>query len=126
MSREIVSTNNYSERLLKLVPAEWISGYIAIKGILDSNNTAGANAYFCVMVIQLLLLPLYLRFALGVKKVTQILLTSISFLVWVFSVGGAQFGSLSWYESYYGSIALILWTLAIPIWKCDSTSDVRE
>jgi hypothetical protein len=126
MSREILNKNNYSERLIKLVPAEWISAYIAIKGILDSNTNAGMNVYFFVISIQFILLPAYLRFALDVRKVSQIALTSISFLVWVFSLGGTPFGGLGWYESYYGSIALILWTLAIPIWKCDSTSDARE
>ena len=125
MARQILETNSYTDRLLKLVPAEWVSSYIAIKGILDSNLNAGNEVYFAVIVVQLVVLPVYLRYALRITNKAQIFVTTVSFLVWVFSVGGAHFGQLGWYESYYGSITLILWTSTIPIWKCAGSPDSR-
>ena len=118
MARQILETNSYSDRLLKLVPAEWVSSYVAIKGILDSNSNAGNGVYFAVIAVQLVVLPIYLRYALRIENKAQVFVTTVSFLVWVFSLGGGHFGQLGWYETYYGSIALILWTSTIPIWKC--------
>jgi hypothetical protein len=122
MARQIKQDSTYADRLLKLVPAEWVSGYIAIKGILDSNQDVDSTIYFTVIAIQLIILPFYLIYALRIKNTSQIWLTSISFLVWVFSVGGQQFGSLEWYYPYHGTIVLILWTSAIPMWNCGSNS----
>lgn len=121
MPRQVLDTNSYSERLLKLVPAEWVSAYVAIKGLLDSDTGAASSSYFWVIGIQVLVLPLYLRFALNIQSWSQTWVTCVSFLIWVFSLGGQQFGTLDWYKAYYGSIALILWTSAIPIWKCGRT-----
>ena len=122
MARQILETNNYNERLLKLVPAEWVSAFVGIKGILDSA-LAPSGAYFWVIAIQLLALPFYLIWGLKIKSRGQVCVTCISFAVWVFSLGGQHFGALSWYESYYGSIAIILWTSISPVWKFSNPSD---
>ena|SRR5215218_8351805 len=123
MPRQILETNNYGERLLKLVPAEWVSAYIAIKGILDSSsNPPSKEVYFVIIGIQFLVLPFYLKYALQIKNAAQVWITSLSFLIWVFSVGGQHFGALGWYEGYYGSVLIILWTSTIPIWRCTNTN----
>ena len=115
MPRSISKTNTYGDKLLKLIPAEWVSAYIAIKGILDSAPNATHQMYYFTVAALFVLLPFYLRYALGVKTASQIVVTTFSFVVWTISLGGEYVGALSWYEPYYGSILLIFWTLAIPI-----------
>lgn len=115
MPRNISKTNTYADKLFKLIPAEWVSAYIAIKGILDSEPTATHAIYYLTVVALFILLPFYLRYVAGVKTSSQIVVTMFSFVVWVISLGGDYVGSISWYQPCYGSILLILWTLAIPI-----------
>lgn len=115
MARTISHTNTYMDKLVKLIPAEWVSAYVALKGILDSAPGAPHLVYYATVVLLLLLLPLYLRRVMGVESVGQILATMVSFVIWVFSLGGEYVGALPWYEPYQGSIVLILWTLAIPV-----------
>jgi len=115
MPRAISQTSTYADRLVKLIPAEWVSAYVAIKGILDSAQGVSHATYYGTTLLLLILLPLYLRCVLAVESKRQIFVTTASFVVWVFSLGGDHVGTLSWYEPYQGSILLILWTLAIPI-----------
>ncbi len=114
MARTIEQTNTYTEKLVKLIPTEWVSAYVAIKGILDSVRGPHL-AYYMAILALLVLLPLYLRRVLHVQAVNQIAMTMGSFVVWVFSLGGDHVGTIWWYEPYQGSIGLILWTLVIPI-----------
>ncbi len=115
MPRAIAPNSTYADKLVKLIPAEWVSAYVAIKGILDSAQGASHAMYYGTTLVLLLLLPLYLRYVLAIESKRQIFVTTASFVVWVFSLGGEHVGAFWWYEPYQGSIALILWTLAIPI-----------
>ncbi len=125
MPRAISQTSTYTDKLAKLIPAEWVGAYIAIKGILDSAQGAPHAVYYGTTLFLLLLLPLYLRCVLAVESKMQIFVTTASFVVWVFSLGGDHVGALSWYEPYQGSIALILWTLAIPVLISQHGGDSR-
>jgi hypothetical protein len=115
MPRTIAPASTYTDKLVKLIPAEWVGAYIAIKGILDSAPGVPHAMYYGTTLVLLLLLPAYLRCVLAVKSNVQIFVTTVSLGVWVFSLGGDYVGALSWYEPYQGSILLILWTLIIPI-----------
>ncbi len=108
-------TSTYADKVIKGIPAEWVSAYVAIKGILDSTQNDVQRTFYAIILILLILLPCYLWYVRGVKSTRQISVTTISFLVWVFSLGGDHVGALSWYKPYQGSVLLILWTLAIPI-----------
>ncbi|MBN1508347.1 MAG: hypothetical protein JW955_15975 [Sedimentisphaerales bacterium] len=115
MPRNISSANTYTDKLIKLIPAEWVSAYIAIKGILDSAQDVTHAMYWATFLILLVGLPFYLRRVLDIKAKKQIAVTTVSFIVWVFSLGGEHVGAIEWYAPYQGSILLILWTLAVPI-----------
>jgi hypothetical protein len=108
-------TRTYMDKLVRLIPAEWVSAYLTIKGILDSTTSDVRMVYWLVIVILLILLPFYLWRVLAIKSKTQIAVTTTSFVVWVFSLGGDHVGAFSWYEPYQGSITLILWTLVAAV-----------
>ncbi len=45
MPRKISQTNTYTDKLVKLIPAEWISAYVALKGILESSQGATVRTF---------------------------------------------------------------------------------
>jgi hypothetical protein len=46
--------------------------------------------------------------------ITQAAIATVSFAIWVFAVGG-PFATMSWYDSLYGALVLIAYTLVIGL-----------
>jgi hypothetical protein len=44
--------------------------------------------------------------------VTQTAVATVSFVIWVFAIGG-PFATTHWYDSIYGAVVIVLYTLAI-------------
>jgi hypothetical protein len=110
--------DTYKSRLFKYIPAEVIAAYLTVQGIIE---TAGANTkanlpvlLWVTTVFLLAATPFYLKRIQKVKKGQQIIISSLSFLVWVFFLGG-PFKNLSWYDPIYGAILFPLFTFLIPI-----------
>jgi len=116
MSREITDTNTYLEKLFKLIPSEVVATYLAIQGLVATEPDVQKYVVIGAGVILLIAIPFYLWRVQNVKSKIQIILTMISFIVWVFSIGG-PFLYFLWYLPTYGSIVLILWTFLLPILK---------
>jgi len=112
MAREIRKDQKYKDRLLKLIPSEIVAAYIVLAGIIPI--TSAKWGLLIVSVVLLILVPLYLWRIQDVKRLVQIVVTTISFVVWIYSIGGPF---LYWgiYEKWIASVVLILWTLIVPI-----------
>jgi hypothetical protein len=115
----IAPPNDFKERLVKLIPSEIITAYASILGLLKVATippTTNMIIQWVVFFILLVLTPVYLYFIALVKKQGQIIFTTIAFVIWVTVVGG-PFESImdATLTSLLGSIALILYTLLIPI-----------
>lgn len=59
---------------------------------------------------------LYLQRVERVSKLQQLLISTVAFAVWVFSLGG-PFSAFTWYSPLYGAILLPLYTFSIPIFQ---------
>lgn len=115
MPRNITSENGYYDRMTKLIPGEVVGAYIAVKGILDGQSDVTNTSYYGVIfVMGMVIVPGYLIFTLNVRSRVQILATIATFFIWSISLGGQHVTSIEWYQPYWGSIAIILWTLVIP------------
>jgi hypothetical protein len=118
MARAIADTDNYQDRLVKLIPSELVAAYTTIQGLLTSQ---GSSVYQPALAIIAALLafvgvPLYLMRAMGVKSWGQIGLTVVAFLIWVYCLGGSNLWWVAgWYTDYWGSVAMILFTLFMPV-----------
>jgi hypothetical protein len=107
--------DKYKNRLLKYIPAEVVALYLALLGILDASDRGGnAVLQWVIFVFCLVGTYLYLRRVGGVSKQTQLVLSTVAFAVWAFSLGG-PFGLYGWYEPLYGALLLPMFTFAIPI-----------
>lgn len=106
-----VETDDYAKRLLKLIPSEIIAAYVTVAGLIPEGNSMWLWGITAVLFI---LITPYLRNFQGVTSPLHYAVSSISFVVWVFAIGG-PFATMSGYQSWMGSIVLILWTLVPPL-----------
>ena len=105
--------NTFVQVLLKLIPSEIIAVWVFIQGVLPQELAPQ-------LVVSLLLVaitPLYLRAAMGVRARGQLVVSTLSLVVWIYALGQGPVRYISppWYEPWYGSVALALWTLVPPM-----------
>jgi hypothetical protein len=110
----------FQDRLLKYIPAEIVAVYVGIDGVLRaSTNVPVLALQWAVFVTLLAGTWLYLARVQKVTKRQQLLISTIAFAVWVFSIGG-PFASFPWYSPVYGAVLLPLYTFAVPIIEADA------
>ena len=119
MSRQLNRDSNYQDRLLKLIPAEFIGLYVAVSQLVANEPSLRQPVLICIVVGFVVLIPVYLYFVQGIRRAGQLLVTSASFLVWAYSLGDA-FQPGPWIQSnlfvpVIGSIAIVLWTGLMPL-----------
>jgi hypothetical protein len=118
-------TDDYSSRLIKYIPAEVVAVYLTVQSAIlaavpsaesgTQTTTVDQPALFWgVFVILLVLTPLYLLRTQGVTKKVQLIISTLSFAVWVFTIGG-PFLTLSWYQPLYGAVLLPLYTFGVAL-----------
>jgi hypothetical protein len=120
MARSIKPDQDYKSKLLKLIPSEIIAAYMVIHGILagqviqvgqnDLTHIVGWSVFIALLVLT----PLYLVKLHNVKSRAQVILTTISFPVWVYTIGG-PFKMAGLYQPQIASCILVVWTLIIPL-----------
>ena len=136
MAREVNNTQPYSDKLVKLIPSEIVGAYMVLSGIL--GYTAGKNVTISalpktipdtelkpillqiVFFILLILTPVYLKKISKVNNVKQLFITTISFIILVYSLVG-PFIIWNIYYSLIGSIAIVLWSLIVPLFISPSS-----
>jgi len=113
MGRAIEQENSFLQVLLKLIPSEVIAVFIFIQGVMP-------RVLLPHLVIALLLVgitPVYLYWAGGVRSRQQLVISTLSLVVWVYAMGAGPFRFIRppWYEPWHGAVALALWTLIPPM-----------
>jgi hypothetical protein len=104
---------DYFSMLVRIIPAEIVTAFVTVDGVVRSSQRMPASLYWCVFVILLLITPL---FSMRVKRYSrlQAVVCTLSFAVWTCAIGG-PFRSLSWYDPAIGSVTLAVYTLIVPI-----------
>ena len=67
-----------------------------------------------VTVLMTIMTPFYLKRFQRVIDSTQLAISTVSFLVWVYTLGG-PFRIWGLYRSWFASVLLVIWTLAVPL-----------
>lgn len=129
MGRQVNSTQTFADKLMKLVPTEIVGAYMVLAGII--GYPAGSAVYVAaasevtddalrafliqfIFAVLLVLTPVYLRRVGRVESVTQIVVSTLSFAVWVYSLGG-PFVVWGCYYPLMGSVILVLWAVFTPL-----------
>jgi len=122
MARTVNKADSYMSRLLKHIPSEIVMAYIAIDGVLRTtyNPNIWAEREMLSMVLWIvcaaltIITPFWLWRVMGVRRLPQLLVSTLSVPVWLFALGG-PFALLDWYQPAFGAIVLPLYTLIVPI-----------
>lgn len=121
---EALDKASYFEKLLKYIPGELVAAYLALDGILREElmtDHISQVLYWGVFGALLLLTPLYVKYRPSQEAQDESIrfhccAATVAFAVWVFALGGPF--AVTWpniYRPVYGSLLLIITTLALPI-----------
>ena len=133
MSREINSTQPFQDKVVKLIPTEIVGAYMVLNGIIGlpaatptisatrfpsappvSDDTLRFDLLQAVFAILLVLTPLYLAKIAKVTNRRQLAVTTMSFVVWAYTLGG-PFVVWGLYYPLVASVLLVIWSLVVPM-----------
>ena len=130
MGRQLSQAQSYADKVMKLVPTEIVGAYMVLGGIIGyppgatvrvadsaSGITDDVLRAFLIQftfAVLFVLTPVYLRRVGHVASIGQIVLSTATFVVWVYSLGG-PFVVWGVYYPLMGSVALVLWALIVPL-----------
>ncbi len=129
MGRRIVSSqlqvakgtkvDTYFDRIVKYIPADIISAWVAVTGLISGRDDIPVNAILWIAFIVGIIVTAFwiLRETSeppGKPALTQTSISTGAFVVWVFALGG-PFSTLAFYKPVYGSLILILFTLVVGL-----------
>lgn len=117
--------DEYFDRLLKYIPADVVGLWLAGNGLIQSQaGDARIGALWLLFVIGFVLTAVWTkRLTQESGKATalqQIALSCVSFFVWVFAIGG-PFAELPFYQPFYGSFLLLIYTSTVPLFPAPPT-----
>jgi hypothetical protein len=113
MGRAIEPENSFLLVLLKLIPSEVIAVFVFIQGVTPGRFWP----HFILALLLVGLTPLYLSRAGGVKSHMQLILSTLSLVVWIYAMGTGplRFVRPPYYEPWHGAVLLAVWTLVPPM-----------
>ncbi len=104
--------------ILKYIPAEVVTAFVAVDAAFRAASAVPDGLPWLVFGILWLLTPIYVwRATTEAGKPpakAQIIVSTISFFVWVVTLGG-PFSTLPGYTPLYGAVTLPIWTVIPPI-----------
>jgi hypothetical protein len=123
VSRTIEQENSFLQVLLKLIPSEVIAVFIFIQGVMPPSLLP----HLVMAVILVAITPVYLARASGVTSRAQLVVSTLSLVVWIYAIGTGpiRFIHRPYYEPWHGAVALALWTLVPPIFLTPRETPTR-
>lgn len=110
----------YLTKVVKYIPAEVVAAYVAASRALEGarDQVPLETVLWVVAAVLLALTPLWMLVAAAEpgkpRPIFQAGAAAFAFACWVFALGG-PFAFQAWYRPVYGTLVLILATLAIPL-----------
>jgi hypothetical protein len=123
VSRSIDKENSFVQVLLKLIPSEIIAVFIFVQGVMPRLLVP----HLVVALLLIAITPLYLSRAMGVRSQVQLVVSTISLVVWIYAMGAGplRFVRPPWYEPWHGAVALAVWTLVPPMFLAGKSVEGR-
>jgi uncharacterized membrane protein len=120
-SRTAGTVDGYFDRVIKYIPGDVVAAWTAATGLISSLGDAATPqmneagnvlwiAFFFGLVVTALWTWRQTSESNTRPAVTQIVVATLAFTVWVFALGG-PFKELSFYRGQYGALVLIGFTL---------------
>lgn len=116
-------TDSYFEKLLKYIPADIVAAFVALDGILKEGGNDPLWLSWAVFGALLVLTPFYICYikttppGIVTAKTFHWAASTFAFAVWVFALGGPFAVTFAWYKPVFGTVLLIITTLALPVFE---------
>jgi hypothetical protein len=112
-----IPDDSYRERLLKYIPVETITLFIAVYG--TTYYISGSETWYPLMARWLLIAGtlgtmLYLWQVEGVTDLVQLAISTIGFVIWVCALGVVTVATLPYYNAVVAAVFLIVWVFGTP------------
>lgn len=116
-----IPPDGYIDRLRKYIPTEAVAYWLFVSEAIQAaaDDTPKSVLLWIVFVIGMALTLAWTRYKTKDPNKsaawTQIMLSCVSFVIWVFATGGPFAASFDWYRPLYGSLALATYITAVPL-----------
>jgi hypothetical protein len=131
MSRRIITTqlqtaeagegsvDGYFNKLVKYIPADIVGTWVLASSLIKEASGAPTTALLWVaFAVLLVITPLWTwrntKPPANPPARTQIIISTVSFAVWVFALGG-PFAMLGFYRPVFGSLTLLFFSLVVAM-----------
>ena len=115
--------DKYLERLIKLIPSEVIAFYLVGKGLLPPGKKSVWVGWTIVCFIAVIVVRASTTRAREDRSNVQwtaVIIASISFIIWIYSLGDVFTLYKNLHEPYIASLLVLTWTFFLPyIYKGD-------
>ena len=119
--------DNYLNALIKIIPAEIVSVYLALVPLVGTLNVKYEDNIsvllwwnWSLVLILMTATPFYLTKLWKIKDTSQVVMSCTALLIWIYCIGG-PFKLYSWYEPILGTILAVLFSgIFFPIIKRNS------
>ena len=113
------AADTYFDKVVKYIPADIVGAWTAVTGLITgATKVSSTTVLWIVFVVGVVLTAAWTWKQTTEPKrktaVTQIVISTIAFVVWVFALGG-PFATWGFYNPVYGSLLLIGYTLVVGV-----------
>lgn len=109
---------NYTDRLDRLLPTEFVATYLGVTQLVTDNLAWRQPLLLSSLVVCLILIPVML-YKKGVNDIRHYFAVCFSFLAWAYALGDAfQPGAWIEYDLYVpvvGAVLMVLWALVATV-----------
>jgi hypothetical protein len=111
-----VEVDTYFDKLFKYIPADIVGAWIAVKGLIIGASDVPKKTIFWIafgigVIVTFLWTLLRTKDPDHKPAITQTIISTIAFVIWVIALGGFPFNM----NPLYGSLLLILFTLVMAM-----------
>lgn len=110
--------DGYRDRLFKYIPGEIVTLYFGLREALERSHHVPHALQWVVFAFCLVATPIYLWRVQHVAAWRQLFISTVSFAVWAFALGG-PFAGLRWYQPVYGALLLPVFTFFVAAIRPD-------
>ncbi|MDJ0692000.1 MAG: hypothetical protein QNJ41_26325 [Xenococcaceae cyanobacterium MO_188.B32] len=112
--------DTYWDRVVKYIPSDIVAAWTVVTALINTDPTAPQNALLWIFfAIFILVTALWVWKQTSERNkppaISQITVSSFSFIVWVFALGGPFATLEGFYRPLYGSLVLVVYSLIVGL-----------
>ena len=112
--------DTYWDRVIKYIPSDIVAAWTVVTGLISTDHTAPQKPLLWIFFIIFILITFLWVWKQTSERnkppaISQITVSTFSFLVWVFALGGPFATLEGFYRPLYGSLVLVAYSLIVGL-----------